>query len=104
MRSVEHQRVILFTVFSLCCTFTGLAALGLARSLFRSNWLPADHFTENAYGIYLFHYGFVIWLQFGFLSVPIPAAAKFVIVFSVALAASWLLTAVLRKTVAKRFL
>lgn len=96
--------VMSFTVFSLCCTFTSLAALGLARSLFRSNWSPADHFTENAYGIYLFHYGFVIWLQFGLLSVPIPAAAKFVIVLSVALTTSWLLTALLRKTAAKRFL
>jgi len=98
------MKVMLFTAFSLCCTFTSLAALGLARSFFRSNWLPADHFTENAYGIYLFHYGFVIWLQFALLSVSIPAAMKFLIAFSVALTASWLMTAILRKTPAKRFL
>jgi len=90
--------------FSFCCTFTSLAALGLARSCFRTKWSPADHFSENAYGVYIFHYGLVTWIQFSLLSQPMPAVVKFLITFSVALTASWFLTALLRRTGAKRFL
>jgi glucan biosynthesis protein C len=95
---------ILAAVYSFCCTFTSLAALGLARSFFRTARPLADSFTENAYGIYIFHYGFVIWIQFYLLTKPLPAALKFLITFSVAVTASWLLTALLRKTVAGRVL
>ena len=96
--------LILAIAFSFCCTFTSLAALGLARSCFRTKWSPAEHFSENAYGVYIFHYGFVTWLQFSLLSQPMPAVAKFLITFSVALTASWFVTALLRGTAAKRFL
>ncbi len=98
------MKLSLATAFSICCTFTNLGAFGLARSFFRTNWSPADHFSENAYGVYIFHYGFVIWVQFALLVQPMPAVAKFLITFSVALTASWLLTALLRKTAAGKIL
>ena len=69
-----------------------------------NNWSGADNFSENAYGTYIFHYGFVTWLQFGLLTHAMPAAAKFFITFSVALIASWFLTDFLRKTVLGRIL
>jgi surface polysaccharide O-acyltransferase-like enzyme len=97
-------KLILATAFSFCCTFTSLAALGLARSFFRTNWSPADHFSGNAYGVYIFHYGFVTWMQFYLLTKPLPAALKFLITLSVALTASWFLTALLRKTTARKVL
>jgi hypothetical protein len=46
----------------------------------------------------------VTWIQFCLLTQPLPAALKFLITFSVALTASWLLTALLRKTVANKIL
>jgi hypothetical protein len=101
---VWATKLILATVLSFCCTFTSLAALGLARSFFRTNWSPADHFSENAYGVYIFHYGFVTWIQFYLLTKPLPAALKFLITFSVASALSWFLTALLRKTAARNVL
>jgi hypothetical protein len=94
----------LAAAFSFCCSFTSLAALGLARSFFRSSWPTADHFSENAYGIYIFHYGFVTWLQFGLLAQPVPAWVKFLITFPAALALSWLVSALLRKTAARKVL
>jgi len=97
-------KLILATAFSFCCTFTSLAALGLARSIFRRNWSVADNFSGNAYGIYIFHYGFVTWMQFYLLTKPLPAALKFLITLSVALTASWFLTALLRKTTARKVL
>lgn len=89
---------------SACCTFTSLAALGLARLFFRTSWFPADHFSENAYGVYIFHYGFVTVLQFSLLAYPMPAVVKFLITLSVALTTSWFLTSLLRKTAAKSIL
>ena len=97
-------KLILSTAFSFCCSFTSLAALGLARSLFRTNWSAADHFSENAYGIYIFHYGFVTWVQFGLLTQQLPALVKFLVTFLVALTASWFLSAVLHKTAARKVL
>jgi glucans biosynthesis protein C len=98
------SRLALATAFSFCCAFTSLGAIGLARSCFRNSWSPADHFSGNAYGVYIFHYGLVTWLQFSLLSQPLPAVVKFLITFSVALTASWYLTAILRKTAAKKVL
>ncbi len=97
-------KLILATAFSFCCTLTSLAALGLARSFFRTNWSLPDHFSENAYGIYIFHYGFVTWMQFSLFGLPIPAITKFLVAFFVALMASWLLTALLRRTTARKVL
>jgi len=96
--------MILTTLYGLCCTFTGLAALGLARRFFHTARPAADSLTANAYGIYVFHYVFVIWMQFLLLGQPFPAWIKFLIVFITALAASWLLTALLRKTPAGQIL
>lgn len=95
---------ILAAVYSVCCTFTGLAALGLARAFLRTARPLADSFTENAYGVYLFHYAFVTWMQYCLLAQPVSAALKFLITFSSALAMSWLLTALLRRTAAGKVL
>jgi len=96
--------VIMTTFFCLCCTFTSLAALGLARAFFHTARPAADSLTANAYGVYVFHYVFVIWMQFLLLGLPFPPWIKFVAVFLTALAASWLLTALLRKTPARQIL
>ena len=96
--------IIMTTLYCLCCTFTGLATLGLARTLFKTARPLADSLTANAYGIYVFHYVFVIWMQFLLLGQPIPPWIKFMTVFLTALAGSWLLTALLRKTPADQIL
>jgi glucans biosynthesis protein C len=49
--------------------------------------------SDNTYGIYLFHYLFVVWTQFALLDVSIPSIAKGVIVLSVTLALSWVASA-----------
>jgi surface polysaccharide O-acyltransferase-like enzyme len=95
---------VLAIVFSLCCAFTSLASLGMARSFVRAPWLVASSLSENAYGIYVLHYPFVIWMQFSLLSQQLPAALKFAITLSVALLGSWVATAGLRRTAARRVL
>ena len=43
----------------------------------------------NAYGIYLVHYLFVVWLQYLLIGIVLFAVAKAVIVFTGALLLSW---------------
>jgi glucans biosynthesis protein C len=45
--------------------------------------------SEHAYGIYLFHYVFVIWTQYALLDLALPAIVKGVIVLAVTLVLSW---------------
>jgi peptidoglycan/LPS O-acetylase OafA/YrhL len=54
--------------------------------------------SENAYGIYLFHYVFVIWTQYALLQVQIPAIIKAAIVLNVTLALSWAASASVSST------
>jgi surface polysaccharide O-acyltransferase-like enzyme len=51
----------------------------------------------NAYGIFLTHYIFIIWLQYAVYGPAWPPFVKFAIVFVGTLAGSWALTVVLRK-------
>lgn len=95
---------VLAALYSISCTFISLAALGFARSFFKRARYLADNLTGNAYGIYIFHYIFVTWIQFYLLAQPLSAALKFLITFLAALTASWLLTSLLRRTIAGKIL
>jgi surface polysaccharide O-acyltransferase-like enzyme len=50
-----------------------------------------------AYGAYLLHYIFIIWLQYAVYDYSLSAGVKFAIVFAGTLAMGWALTAMLRK-------
>ena len=41
-----------------------------------------DSLNANAFGMYLVHYLFVVWLQFALLGLPLPGFVKAAIVFS----------------------
>ena len=56
-----------------------------------------DSLTANAYGIYIVHYAFVMWLQYALLGVALSAIAKGTLVFAGALALSWGTVALLRR-------
>jgi glucans biosynthesis protein C len=65
---------------------------------FATKRLPASAgLKNNAYGMYLVHYLFVVWLQFALLAVAVPAVLKGVVVFAVTLLLSWGTVAVLRR-------
>jgi Acyltransferase family len=72
-----------FFVFAIAVRFGGVRARLL------------DSLKANAFGIYLVHYLFVVWLQFALLGLALPALVKAAIVFSVMLALSWSATAAL---------
>jgi peptidoglycan/LPS O-acetylase OafA/YrhL len=54
--------------------------------------------AENAYGIYLFHYFFVMWMQYALLHVSVPGVVKGVVVFSVTLVLSWAVSVAVCRT------
>jgi surface polysaccharide O-acyltransferase-like enzyme len=57
----------------------------------------ADSLRRSAYGMFLFHYALVSWLQYALLHTPWSGAAKAGAVFVATVAATWLLTAGLRR-------
>jgi surface polysaccharide O-acyltransferase-like enzyme len=60
--------------------------------------VPAfDALRNNAYGMYLIHYIFVIWLQYELLEVPLHAVAKATIVFTGTVTLSFGIVAAFRR-------
>ncbi len=85
---------VAFAIFSAAMAFAVPAiSLRLSRS---SLWL-LDAMQPSAYGIFLLHYMFIIWLQYFVYDPAWPAGVKAAIVFAGALGGSWLLTVLLRK-------
>jgi peptidoglycan/LPS O-acetylase OafA/YrhL len=83
-----------FALFSAAMTF-------LEPSLFLrfapGNWRLMDALRPSAYGIFLTHYIFIIWLQYAVYDLPWHAGVKAVTVFVGTLSLSWGLTVLLRK-------
>jgi len=85
MRCWRTTRILPLALLSLFCRFAQRAT---------AMW---DSFRDNAYGIYLCHYASVTWTQYLLLGAAMPALAKGVQTFVIAAAASWSLTAGLRR-------
>jgi len=47
--------------------------LAVCRRFINTSTQVLDSLSRNAYGIYLVHYGFVLWLQSALLPAPLPA-------------------------------
>jgi len=60
-------------------------------------WRLLDAMQPSAYGVFLLHYIFIIWLQYAVYDYSFPAFVKFAIVLSGTLSMSWALTVMLRK-------
>jgi glucans biosynthesis protein C len=82
-------------VLSCASSFLFIIAVFLHFASTRSRVL--DSLSRNAYGIYLVHYLFVVWLQYALLNAPLSAFAKAAIVFGVTLVLSWATSAALRR-------
>jgi len=83
-----------FALFSAAMTFVVLSVF-LAFAASRIKLL--DAMRPQAYGIFLTHYIFIIWLQYAVYDYAWPAFVKFAIVFAGTLTLSWAATALLRK-------
>jgi surface polysaccharide O-acyltransferase-like enzyme len=83
-----------FAMYSAAMAFT-VSAVFLRFAKF--SWRLLDALQPAAYGIYLLHYVFIIWLQYAVYDYSLSAGVKFAIVFAGTLSMSWVLTVILRK-------
>jgi Acyltransferase family len=83
--------------FVLACLASCFAVLSIVLR-FAARPLPSlAGLRSSAYGMYLLHYLFVVWLQFALLGVALPAVIKVALVFSGTLLLSWGAVAALRR-------
>jgi len=84
------------TSFALCCITGCFAAFAAALRFGAVPSRVLASASENAFGIYVLHYPFVVWLQYALLSAALFAVAKGAIVFAGSLVCSWALAIVFR--------
>jgi peptidoglycan/LPS O-acetylase OafA/YrhL len=68
--------------FVLACFASCFAVLALALRFMPTRRPRLEILNRNAYGMYLVHYPFVLWLQFALLAAPLPAIVKYMVVFA----------------------
>ncbi len=83
-----------FAMFSAAMTF---AVPGFYLRFAKFSLRLLDALRPSAYGLYLVHYVFIIWLQYAVYDPPLPAFIKFAIVFAGTLSLSWSLIVLLRR-------
>jgi peptidoglycan/LPS O-acetylase OafA/YrhL len=81
--------------FVVACATSSLFALSLSLRLGVHRGRAFDSLSKNAYGMYLIHYVFIVWLQYALLGLALFAIVKGLIVFAGTLALSWAITAAL---------
>jgi hypothetical protein len=85
---------MLFVVFSAAMMFLILALFLRFR---RGGWSVLDPMQKDAYGIFLVHYAFALWIQYWLFDFDLPAIIKVLIGYAFMLTLSWALTAGLRR-------
>jgi glucans biosynthesis protein C len=83
------DRLTASLAFPIACASGVLCLLAIALQLMRQRNRVLDSLSANAYGIYLVHYVFVLWLQYALLAHDLSAILKVAIVLPLALAMSW---------------
>jgi surface polysaccharide O-acyltransferase-like enzyme len=95
--SSSTWQVLYGVTFILSCAASGFFFLSLFLRFVSKRRSVFDSLHNNAYGMYLIHYVFVIWLQYALLNTTFAAIEKGAIVFSGTLALSWCITAAIRR-------
>jgi peptidoglycan/LPS O-acetylase OafA/YrhL len=83
--------------FAVACFANSFGVLAVALRFAAIQSRVLDSLKANAYGMYLVHYVFVVWLQYALLPEGFPAVAKAAIVFGATVLSSWGASAALRR-------
>lgn len=81
--------------FSAACLTSCFLLLALALRFAATRRPALGGLQRSAYGMYLVHYHFIVWLQFALLSLAVPAVVKATLVFAGTLTLSWAATSAL---------
>jgi hypothetical protein len=90
-------RILADLSFVLACFSSCFAVLGVVLRFVARRLPSLAGLRDSAYGMYLVHYLFVVWLQFALLGMPLPAVIKGAVVFGGVLFLSWSTVAALRR-------
>ncbi len=101
---IPYLDVVANLMFALASTAACLAFAAVFLRLAKERWRATESLSDNAYGIYLLHYPFVVWLQYLLLGGSLLAIAKGAIVSAGSLLASWLLAIGFARTSVGAFL
>ena len=82
--------------FSLACASGCFFMLAVCLRFGTGRSRIFDNLASNAFSLYLFHYIFVVWLQYALLGPAWPAIPKAVVVFSATVLLSWIATTAVR--------
>jgi peptidoglycan/LPS O-acetylase OafA/YrhL len=83
--------------WTLCCAASSFAFLALFLRFANTGRAWADSLAQNSYAIYLLHYMFVSWLQYGAAAIHLAPWLKVIGVFSAAAVLSWCTAAAIRR-------
>src|SRR5215470_19455932 len=89
-------RIIEAACFVLCCAAGCIFMLAVFIHFANRHVRVLDALSDKAYGMYLVHYLFSVWLQFVMLGLAVSAVVKATIVFSGTLVLSWGLVAAIQ--------
>ena len=92
-------RVIAGVGLIVACTTACFALAAIFLRLAKRPSRVLAPIADNAFGIYFFHFGFALWLQYLLLDLPLLAAVKFAIVCTASLILSWLASATVSRGV-----
>jgi glucan biosynthesis protein C len=90
-------RILADLSFVLACFASCFCVLVVALRFAARRLRSVASLKDSAYGMYLIHYLFVVWLQFALLGAALPAVIKGSIVFGGTVLASWAVVATLRR-------
>jgi acyltransferase-like protein len=83
--------------FACSCAASSLFVMAVVIRFARP-WRWADSLSANAYGIYLAHYVFVIWIQYAALAWSSPALVKGLAVSLAAVVMTWVTVSLMRQS------
>ncbi len=83
--------------FVASCGTSCTALLGVFLRFATRHVSELDRLRDGAYGVYLVHYVFIVWLQFALLGSSMPVVGKALLVFAATAAASWSVVWALRR-------
>jgi surface polysaccharide O-acyltransferase-like enzyme len=92
-----QARLLYRPIWALSCTASCIAFLSLFHRYFQKTNLFWKSLAANAYGIYLIHWVFVLWIQYLLLPVSLGPVTKFALTFIGATTLSWIITAMARQ-------
>ena len=96
-RAIAATRIAAYLALALSCASSCFAFFALFLRFAARRTPLFDKAGENAYGLYLVHYVFVVWLQYALLDAPLTAVTKGLVVCAGVVALSWAATSALRR-------